>query len=158
MGSNAELQKMIRYYREETGETEFDMGAVADWLEKRGYQMPNAPTPKELLEKELRRAAREEHRHDSKGRPYRAYHAVPDMVNGQRRWVWFDIDDDIPRHRMEKSLTQRREQMVGDAMALVRDADRWNDLHPKDKPLQIELDFGPDVEWSKAAFEEPKAS
>lgn len=154
--SNIELQKMIRYYKEETGETEMDMAAVAKWLAARGHKLPEAATPVQLLEKALRRAAREEHRHDPQGRPYRAYHAVADFVNGQKRWMWFDIDDEIPRHRMQKSVTQRREQMVGDAVALVRDADHWNDLHPKEPPIQVELDFGPDVEWSKAAVDEPE--
>lgn len=153
-----ELQKMIRYYRDETGESEFDMAAVAAWLAARNWPLPAAPTPLELLERELRRAARGEHRYDAKGHPYRAYHSVGETVNGQRKWIWFDIDDDVPRSRMHKSMNQRREQMVGDAVALVRDVDHWNDLHQNEEPLQVELDFGPDVQWSKAALEEPKAS
>ncbi len=157
MSRSVELQRLIRLYREETGESALDMSAVAIWLERRGIRMPSVPTPRALLERELRRAAREEHRYDSKGRPYRAYHAISESTAGQQRWWWFDIDDDVPKQRMEKSLNQRREQMVGDAVALVRDADHWNDLHPDQEPIQTTLDFGPDVLWAKAAQDEHEA-
>lgn len=46
---------------------------------------------------------------------------------------------------------KRRDQMIGDAVRLSDDAARWNSQHPELEPIQIELDFGPDVEWRKAA-------
>ncbi len=51
---------------------------------------------------------------------------------------------------MHRSLTKRREQMVGDAVHLIYDADRWNSQHPDLEPIQMALDFEPDVDWRKA--------
>ena len=50
---------------------------------------------------------------------------------------------------MQKCLVQRREQMVGDALQLTLDADHWNSVNPSEAPIQMPLDFGPDVEWRK---------
>ena len=54
---------------------------------------------------------------------------------------------------MLRSLNKRREQMVGDAVHLTYDADRWNSQHPEVERIQIALDFGPDVDWRKASDE-----
>lgn len=52
---------------------------------------------------------------------------------------------------MHRSLTKRREQMVGDAVHLTYDADRWNAQNHDLEPIQMALDFTPDVEWRKAS-------
>jgi hypothetical protein len=73
--------------------------------------------------------------------------------------LWVDIDE-APRKPMLKSLVQRREQMVGDGLQLTLDAMHWNSIHPKDEPIDLPLDLGPDVEWRINApdEEEKKAS
>ena len=70
-------------------------------------------------------------------------------ADGQVSFVFVDIED-ATRPQMHRSLTKRREQMVGDAVHLTYDADRWNAEHPDLEPIQMALDFGPDVEWRKA--------
>ncbi len=93
------------------------------------------------LAKEFAKAAREEVLYDENTHsPYRANHA-------------------IPRGSMHKSLYQRREQMVGDALQLSLDQDHWDSINPDEEPIQMSLDLTMDVEWRKnAPPDEQKAS
>jgi hypothetical protein len=36
---------------------------------------------------------------------------------------------------------------VGVRYQLTLDAMHWNSIHPKDEPIDLPLDLGPDVEW-----------
>lgn len=112
----------------------------------------------EMLAKQLSKAARAEIRTDIEtGDPYRAYHSLPIKQGQQSLFVWVDIDQ-ASRPQMQKSLGLRREQMVGDALQLSYDADHWNNNHPDDEPIQLDLDFGLDVEWRKAAAADDEAA
>ena len=105
-------------------------------------------------------AAREEIRHDRKtGRPYRANHVYTASIQGELFHRWVDIDE-APREPMHKSLTMRREQIVGDGLQLTLDAEHWNDIHSDEDPIIMQMDFTDDVEWRKAAprDEDQKAS
>lgn len=53
-----------------------------------------------------------------------------------------------------KSLKQRREQMVGDAVQLTLDWTHWNRVNPAEEPIELPLDFQPDVEWELNAPDE----
>lgn len=151
MAGKKQLQKIIALYRVVTGETELDPKRIAEFAVKNGVELPTPRDPMELLAREISVAAREDLRHDEHTkRPYRAYHSLPiEHPDGQISFVFVDIED-ATRPQMHRSLTKRREQMVGDAVHLIYDADRWNSQHPDLEPIQIELDFGPDVEWQKA--------
>jgi hypothetical protein len=150
------LQRMIRLYKEETGNHEVDMKQVALFAKDKGWRMTEPKDPVDLLAQDLARAAREEIRHDGvTGRPYRANHAVP-AASGQFTF-WVDIDEKPPRKHMLKSLTNRREQMVGDGLQLTYDAEYWSSINPTEEPIQIELDFTFDVELRKHADDEDKA-
>lgn len=79
-----ERWKMIRMYKEETGASDVRMVEVAAWAQKRGWTMPLAPTPVEILAKQLAKAAREETRKDLKtGLPYRVNHAYKVKRDGE---------------------------------------------------------------------------
>jgi hypothetical protein len=149
MSKTSDAIKAIHQYRYETGKTEIDMHEVAKWAVSKGWKLPKPKTPMELLAKELSKAAAQEMRHDKDGRAYRANHAVTTKTtNGAQLTFWIDIDE-APRKLIHKSLIQRREQMVGDAVQLSFDAEHWNTAHPKEEPIVIPLDFTPDVEWRK---------
>jgi hypothetical protein len=148
MSRSQELQRMIRRFKEESGKPEWTTPEVAIFAVKKGYPKPTPPDPMEMLEKEIARAAREEVELDKRtGQPFRVNHA---FTTGQGSF-WTDID--APRRIMHLSLQQRRNQMVGDAVHLTNDAERWNSIHPHDEPIQIELDFGLDVMLRKAGAE-----
>lgn len=151
MAGKKQLQKIIAMYRLKTGETELDPKRMAEFAVLHGIELPKPKDPLELLAREISVAAREELRRDeTTKRPYRAYHSLPiEHADGQVSFVFVDIED-ATRPQMHRSLTKRREQMVGDAVHLIYDADRWNSQHPDLEPIQMALDFGPDVEWRKA--------
>jgi hypothetical protein len=151
LAGKKQLQKIIALYRVMTGETELDPKKMAEFALKNGVELPMPKDPLELLAREISVAAREELRRDEETqRPYRAYHSLPiEHADGQVSFVFVDIED-ATRPQMHRSLTKRREQMVGDAVHLIYDADRWNSQHPDLESIQIALDFGPDVEWRKA--------
>jgi len=152
---NQNLQKQIRYYKDEVGEKEVDLKKVADWMMAKGYPRPIPKTPTELLATELAAAAREETRYDkTTGRPYRANHALWTPQGN----LWFDIDENPPRKKMVMSLMKRREQMVGDGLQLSLDADHWNGENAKEEPIQIPLDFEMDVAIRKLAPGEDAAA
>lgn len=139
----------MRYYKEQTGETDLDMHKVAALAEKTGWKMPKPKTPLELLAQEFSQAARVEVRSDDEsGHPYRANHAYPTKHGDTTLWLWVDIDE-APRKTMVKCLFTRRDQMVGDAVQLTFDKDHWNRIHPSEEPITIPLDFTDDVEWRK---------
>lgn len=148
-----EKQRLIRRYKDETGETDIDMKEVAKFALRVGWQMPKPKSPLDMLAKQLANAARQEMRQDdSTGRPYRANHSIPHKQGNETMFLWIDIDDKATtRKKMQKSLTLRREQMVGDGLQLTYDADHWNASHPDEDPIQLEMDLSFDIEIRKYA-------
>jgi hypothetical protein len=153
------LQSFIRYYKRETGATEVNMHEVAQFALARGWKAPVPKRPVDLLAKEFSQAAREEIRYDKKtGKPYRANHAFTQRQGETQLTLWVDIDE-APRGPMLKSLINRREQMVGDAVQLTLDANHWNSINPQEDPIDLPLDFSDDVEWRlNADDDEAKAA
>jgi hypothetical protein len=83
------------------------------------------------------------------GNPYRVNHAY---APESKTIFWFDIDDsDTTRTKMQISLINRREQMVGDGLQLTFDAEHWNVMHPEENPIKMALDFTEDIDERKAA-------
>lgn len=160
--STKDLQKIYRHYREHTQDKFPEMHDVAKFAKDvLKVELPIPPSPLELLAKKLSRAVREEERKDAvTGEPYRANHCYPEMRGDQRVFCWLDIDDDAPRDKMHKAVYYRREQMIGDGLQLVRDAEHWSRIHPEEEPIQPSLDFGDEIEWRRNApgDEEEKAA
>lgn len=142
------MQGIIRLYKQATGASEVDMHEVAAFAVNRYHMaLPKPADPLDLLASQFSQAAREEIRHEKgTGKPYRANHAVP-TPNGQG-YFWIDIDE-APRKPMQRSLINRREQIVGDALQLSFDAEHWNTIHPNEAPIIVPLDFSDDVEERK---------
>lgn len=146
MTKHQEMQRFIRHYRDVTGSQEWDMNDVAKMASIKGWKLPKVPTPLELLAREFSKAAREETRIDTHtGQKYRVNHAFTADTKGQVT-LWVDIDE-APRHHMQKSVTNRREQVVGDLVQLTLDLGHWNRMNPAEFPLNAPLDFTEDVEW-----------
>lgn len=155
--SNAILrQKLIKLYREETGNVEIDMHAVAAFAVKKGWALPKPQNPMDMLAKQFADAARQEFNKDrNTGRPYRVYHAVPKQdENGQGVFFWIDIDDPATSAKnFRKSAVMRREQMVDDGVQLSLDLDHWNSIRPEEDHLTLPWDLSLDIEWRKNAMD-----
>ena len=147
-----QMQQFVRIYREDTGETDVDMHKVAEYALQHGWQSPKPISATDILARQFADAVRVETKTDIiTHRPYRVNHAY--SPNGQTSF-WFDIDDpNTTRTKMQISLINRREQMVGDGAQLTFDADHWNAMHPDEKPIELSLDFTEDVNERKAAFD-----
>ena len=154
MSKTTEMIAVIRLYKDETGKPEVDMHDVARWAMLKGWRSPKPKSPVDLLAREFSKAAAQEvRRNNATGRSYRAYHAVTTKTGSKQMTFWVDIDE-APRKVMHKSLIQRREQMVGDAVQLSFDAEHWNLSHPQEEPINAPLDFTEDVEWRKNGEDE----
>lgn len=158
MSKAQEMQKLIRLYREESGQAEFDMADVAMFALRKGWPMPKPKSPVEMLAAQFRDAARQEVRKDrGSGRPYRAYHAVPTNAS-QGAFFWIDIDDPKTLHTsMRKSAVMRREQMVDDGVQLSLDLDHWNSIRPEDEKIDLPMDISLDIEWRKNSMDDDDA-
>ena len=154
MSKIVERQKLIRAFRDETGETEIDMRKVAEFAVIKGWPLPRPSDPLDMLAKLFSEAARLEIRHDpGTGNPYRANHAVPKRtVSGQLSFAWVDIDDPKTTPlNMRASLVMRREQMVDDGLQLTFDMERWNSIRKEDEHIDLPMDLTFDIELRRAA-------
>jgi hypothetical protein len=152
ISKHREMQLLVHQYRDENGRTDVDLHDVSEWAVAKGYLKPPRPiTPMDMLAKEFAKALREETKVDPKThRSYRVNHARMEMRSGKAITLWGDIDK-LKRESMVKCFVQRRQQMVGDAVQLADDVDHWNRVNPKEEPIQVPFDFGPDIEWSRNA-------
>ena len=151
MSKNQEIQRIIRQYKDETGIRSVDMKRVTEWAVMKGWPMPKPIDLMDRLAKEFAVAAREETRHDKEtGEPYRVNHMYVVTQGDTQLHLWIDIDE-APREPMQASLTMRREQIVGDITQLTFDAEHWNHVNADEEPIQIEADFGLDVEIRRHA-------
>ncbi|CBS85469.1 hypothetical protein [Azospirillum lipoferum] len=147
MSKKRDMQRLIRAWKDESGEQEIDMQKVALYALKKGWPMPQPKSPVEMLAKQFSDAAREEIGRDpNTGRPYRVYHAVPVQSGQMTFYTWWDINE-APRKVMHKSLVNRREQMIGDGLQLTLDASYWNSRHPDEEPIALPMDLSLDIEW-----------
>lgn len=141
------MQDFVRFYKEKHGVISADMKDVAAEAERMGWKMPKPKTPIDLLAAQFSDSQREEIRKDAEtGRPYRANLAVTTWEGSTQSVLWTDIDV-APRHIAHMSLSQYRNQMIGEAVQMTLTADHWNRKNPKEEPITMQLDFGPDVEW-----------
>lgn len=151
MTKKQEMQRLIRMYREQSGQLSVDMHDVARFAASKGWPLPKPKTALDYLAEQFSGAAREEIRRDEiTGRPYRANLAVREWSGKDQLTLWTDIDD-APRHVAHKNFIQRREQMVGDAVSISFDVEHWNRVNPKEEPIQIPLDLTLDVDWRRNA-------
>jgi hypothetical protein len=149
MSKKGDMQRVIRAYKDETGEREIDMRRVARWAVAKGWHLPTPPNPLDILTKEFTEAAREQIEHDAKtGKPYRVYHAIKTMHGATQLHLFVDIEE-ATRDQMLVSLVNRREQMVSDGLMLSYDEDHWNAQHPKQEPIQLPMDLAFDIELRK---------
>lgn len=149
-----EMQRLIRYYKDETGQTEVNMKDVAKFAVGKGWKLPLPVDPLDRLAREFSQAAREEIRQDPVTKhPYRANHAITITQGQDQLHLWIDIDE-AKRPAILKSLIQRREQMVGDGLQLTFDQEHWSRIHPNEEPIKLPMDLTPDIEWRMNAPEE----
>lgn len=160
MSKRQQRQRFIRFYKEQTGETEIDMHKVAAFAKAKGWEMPRPPSDVDMLAKLFADDAQAERRYDDHTRrPYRAYQAVPAGTTQMNLFVYVDTDE-ATRPQMQKSAVIRREQIVSDGYNLQLDLDHWNRVHPEQEPITLPMDITLDIEIRKASdgYDEDEAA
>lgn len=163
MSKKRDMQRLIRAYKDETGEREVDMKKVAKWAAGKGWPLPVPQDPLELLAKQFSEAAREETKRDkTTGRPYRVNHSFVVTQGGEQLHLWIDIDE-AERGPFLKSAVTRREQMVGDGLQLTLDIMHyimhWNAVNPDKEMIDLPMDLTFDIELRlNAPDEDEKAA
>ena len=91
MSQTKEMQRLMRAYKDETGEHEVDMHEVARYAIGKGWPLPTPADPIDLLARRFAKAAHDEIRYDAvTGNPYRANHALQ-VQSGQLSLFVCDI-------------------------------------------------------------------
>jgi hypothetical protein len=158
MSRRKDMQRLIRAYKDETGERELDMHKVAKWAAVKGWPLPTPPDPLDMLAKLFTEAAREEIGYDKgTGNPYRVYHALKTRHGETQLHLFIDIEE-TSRDQMLVSLVSRREQMVSDGLMLSYDEDHWNTQHPSEEPIQLPMDLTFDIELRRNAPDDEEGS
>jgi hypothetical protein len=144
---NEELQKLVQLYKVETANKIVDMDAVAEWAIKKGVIPPKPKSPIELLSARLAQAQREEHKIDpATGWAYRVNHALRFKKGDGVQYTLWGVLEDFTRDQMHLSLTNRRQQMMGEGVQIKIDEHVWNSRNPNKEPLQLIMDFTDDIE------------
>jgi hypothetical protein len=144
---NERLQNIYHLYKEKTGNVSVDSEQLAEWAMTRGMAAPQPKTAKELLAAQFSDALRAEYSTDEEtGLEYRKNHNIRyPKSDGRQGTLWFDIDD-ASFAQMSASLTNRRQQMVGDAVHLKTDEFIWNKKNPSEQQIELRMDFSEDVQ------------
>ena len=143
MTKTEQMQNLWRRYQNEHGYEPSSTRIVIDWAVQHGLiELPQVDLH-EILAHQMSKALREETTVDRFGREYRLNHAV----RGPQGTLWGVMGHVLDDH-MEKSFTQRREQIVGDCLHLRNDVDVFNDKRTDTgkEPYQLDLNFTDDVE------------
>src|ERR1700739_2642046 len=98
MSKRKEMQRLIRSWKDETGEAGVDMPRVAKWAVSKGWPLPKPRSPIDIWAHQFTEAGRDEIEDDPEtGNPYRVYHSVPQMVGEQLDFLYYDIHE-APRN------------------------------------------------------------
>jgi hypothetical protein len=140
------MQRFARNYREKHGRDTTSHELALAW-KKIGGQMPKPKDVIDILAKEFADAEREELSFDEVlGESYNANICYELLVGDKIETRWADTDT-ASRDKIVKNAALRRNQVVGDLVRATVTLLHWNRIHPEEEPVQMELDFGPDVEW-----------
>ncbi len=140
-----QLQRIVKEYRQDGQIWPASTSDIAQWaIRTRKYDLPKQ-TVEKICARELAQAMREEYITDPKGRRVRAKHPAKIKRNGEQKTLWDDIRT-APRIFMEMAFTNRRNHIIGECRQAKTDVDSYNDAHPKERPIQMVLDFTQDVE------------
>lgn len=131
-------------YMAEVNPDPVSLDEVAEWALAKGLFKPEPRDLRKVCRDAIAQGARAQKRFDGK-RWYRAKHSVRSNVGGVQLSLWADIDKNASHGFMEKSISQRRRNIVDDCYQIKMDADHFNESNPKCEPIQPILDFTEDV-------------
>ena len=90
-----------------------------------------------------------EYETDPKGRRVRTKYAATLEREGKKQTYWGDRKN-VGHDFMEVSVKQQRSRVAGELYQIKVDVDSYNELYNDGEPIQIPLDFTPDIEELEA--------
>ena len=140
-----QLQIIINEYRRDGQAWPASVAEMAQWaIRTKKFALPEQ-TVEKICARELAQAMREEYITDSKGRRVRAKHPAKFKSGNEQKTLWDDIRT-ASHPFMEKAIQLRRNHIVGECRQAKTDVDSYNDAHPKERAIQLVLDFTRDIE------------
>lgn len=147
-----QLQSIIKQYRDDGLPWPAAASDIAKWaITTRRYELPQQLVEK-ICARDLAVAMRQEYFTDAKGRRVRAKHPAKMKGVDEQKTLWGDIRTES-REFMERAFMNRRSHIVAECRQAKTDVDSYNDAHPKQRPIQMPLDFTQDVEELELANE-----
>jgi hypothetical protein len=140
-----QLQTIVKDYRQSGQPWPASSADIARWALRNNRYYIAIPAIERVVRRDISQAMREEYITDFKGRRVRAKHPAKAERNGEAIMLWDDIRT-APRSHMEMAFSHRRNHIVGECHQIKVDVDSYNDSHPKERPIQMVLDFTQDVE------------
>ncbi|MGH7499825.1 MAG: hypothetical protein ACREL3_13355 [Gemmatimonadales bacterium] len=138
------IQYLVSEYRHSGGPWPATKIQIASWALETGRWKMRPDMALRICADEIANAMGEEYMTDPKGRRVRVKHSAKVKQNGQTLTLWGDIRDMAPTF-MQISVTQRRNQIVGECHQLKNDVDSFNDRNPTSQQICLVLDFRQDV-------------
>ncbi|MCX6023828.1 MAG: hypothetical protein NTZ05_19290 [Chloroflexi bacterium] len=115
---------------------------IARWARTQQLWAPRPEAELRRFAEDLAEAMREEVYEDPQGRRVRTKHAA--RIDGKQSAFWDDIRT-ASRDHMKVSVSNRRNQIVGDSFQLKQDTDSFNENSNDGEPIRLVLDFTDDV-------------
>jgi hypothetical protein len=156
-GYYEKMQRLVQEYRDAGEPWPATKRTIAVWMINNKKWARTRDSMIEICSRDIGRALREEYHTDPQNRRVRtkvAARFVNKFSDGSREQMtlWGDARDD-PREFVERGVSQRRKQIVGECFQLSTDVDSYNENRWPDKPIQLLLDFTDDVAERKQSGE-----
>lgn len=145
MPSNEELQGIWHQYENGHEHQPSSARQAIEWAVAEGLVELPTVDPYDVLASRMAQALRLEYDTDYQGRRFRVNHAARVTAAGVQYTFWAIMGFATHDH-MERSFTQRREQIIGECVQLRTDVDVYNVMSGAEtSEFQLVLDFTDDV-------------
>jgi hypothetical protein len=140
-----QMQLLADEFFRETGKVSATKTEMADWAISTGRWNRQEEVARKQCADDFAEALRVEYETDPKGRRVRTKYAATLERDGKKQTYWGDRKN-VGREFIEVSVKQQRSRIAGELYQIKVDVDSFNELYNNGEPIQIPLDFTPDIE------------
>ena len=140
-----QMQILADKFFRETGKVSATKTEMADWAISMGRWDRQEEAARKQCADDFAEAMRVEYETDQKGRRVRTKYAATLEREGKKQTYWGDRKN-VGHDFMEVSVKQQRNRVAGELYQIKVDVDSYNERYNDGEPIQIPLDFTPDIE------------
>jgi hypothetical protein len=140
-----QMQLLADEFFRETAKVSATKTEMADWAIRTGRWNRQEEVARKQCADDFAEALRVEYETDPKGRRVRTKYAATLDRDGKKQTYWGDRKN-VGREFIEVSAKQQRNRIAGELYQIKVDLDSFNELYNDGEPIQIPLDFTPDIE------------